>query len=449
MFGALTEKFQGLFSKLGLQKNLTEDSLAEAVKEVRLALLDADVNYSVASHFIKRVKEKAVGQNLIKSVSPREQFVSIIHEELVELMGKELPSLKLDHHPSVFLMCGLQGSGKTTQSAKLAHYIIKNFKKKILLVACDLQRPAAVLQLRKLGEQIQTPVFFIEGENDPVAVAKQAFAKAKAEGFDVMIVDTAGRLHIDEELMKQLDNIKKVTNPQEVFFVAAATSGQDAVKTAELFDQRVNITGSILTMLDGNARAGAAISIKEVTKKPLRFEGMGEKIDDFQPFNPHSMADRILGMGDVINLVRKAKEHIDEKETQRLEEKMRTATFTFEDYLDQMNKIKKMGSIKNLLKMIPGFSSMEGFDISDKEFIKMEAMILSMTKEERLGLDEFTPSRRRRIATGSGTGIDDVNRMIKGFKQLRQMMKNMPKMKKDFLKDPGIMSKMGQGRSFF
>lgn len=449
MFGALTEKFQGLFSKLGRQKSLTEESLSEAVKEVRLALLDADVNYTVASHFIKRVKEKAIGKDLIKSVSARQQFISIIHEELVELMGKETPQLKLEAHPSVILMCGLQGSGKTTQSAKLAYYIQKNHKKKVLLVACDLQRPAAVLQLIKLGDQIAIPVFHIEGEQDPVKVAKNAHQKAKQEGFDVMIVDTAGRLHIDEDLMKQLEAIKKALSPEEIFFVATATSGQDAVKTAEQFDQRVAITGSILTMLDGNARAGAAISIREVTKKPLRFEGVGEKIEDLQPFNPHSMADRILGMGDVINLVRKAKEHIDDEESKKLEEKMRTATFTFDDYLDQMNKIKKMGSIKNLLKMIPGFSSMEGFDISDKEFIKMEAMILSMTKDERLGLDEFVPSRRRRIAQGSGTSVDDVNRMIKGFKQLRQMMKQMPKMKKDFFKDPNLMSKFGQGRSFF
>ena len=449
MFGALTEKFQGLFSKLGSQKSLTEEGLVDAVKEVRLALLDADVNYSVVSHFIKRVKEKAVGQNLIKSVSAREQFISIIHDELVELMGKESTSLKLDHHPSVVLMCGLQGSGKTTQSAKLANYLIKELKKKVMLVACDLQRPAAVLQLKKLAEQVSAPVFYIEGHQDPVAVAKQALVKGKEEGFDVLIFDTAGRLHIDEELMKQLEMIKKVTQPQEIFFVASATSGQDAVKTAEQFDQKIGITGCILTMLDGNARAGAAISIKEVTKKPLRFEGIGEKIVDFQPFNAHSMADRILGMGDIINLVRKAKEHVNEQESQRLEEKLRKATFTFEDYLDQMNKIKKMGSIKNLLKMLPGMSSMPEFEISDKEFVKMEAMILSMTKDERTGIDELVPSRRRRIALGSGTTIDDVNRMIKGFKQLKQVMKHMPKMKKDFFKDPGLMSKIGQGGSFF
>lgn len=449
MFGALTDKFQELFTKLNGKKVFTDEMLTEAVRDVRLALLDADVNYSVASAFVKKIKEKAVGKELLKSVSPKEQFISIIHDELVELMGKEELKLRLDHHPSIILMCGLQGSGKTTQSAKLAQYIIKEYKKKVLLVACDLQRPAAVLQLKKLGSQIDVPVFALEGESDPVAVAKQALRHAKNEGLEVVIFDTAGRLHIDEELMDQLQKIKQLLQPQEVFFVASATTGQDAVKTAEQFDQKIGITGSILTMLDGNARAGAAMSITEVTKKPLRFEGIGEKVTDFQPFNPRSMADRILGMGDIINLVRKAKDHVDEQESKDLEEKIRKASFTYDDYLKQISKIKKMGSIKNLLKMIPGFSSMEGLDISDKEFYKLEAMILSMTQEERLGYDDLLPSRRRRIALGSGTHIDDVNRMVKGFKRLKQMMKEMPKMNKDFFKNSDLMSKIGQGKSFF
>lgn len=449
MFGALTEKFQELFSKLSSKKTLTEESLTSAVREVRLALLDADVNYGIASQFVKKVKEQALGIDLIKSVSPREQFISIIHGELVELMGKEEPSLYLEGYPSVFLMCGLQGSGKTTQSAKLASYLSKKYHKKILLVACDLQRPAAALQLKKLAEQIHIEVFMIEGEIDPVFVGKEALKKAKNEGFEVVIIDTAGRLHIDDELMKQLEKLKRVTEPHEVLFVANATTGQDAVKTAEQFDKRMGITGTILTMLDGNARAGAAISIREITGKPLKFEGIGEKISDFQPFNAHSMADRILGMGDVINLVRKAQEHSDEEDNKIMEEKLIKASFTYDDYLKQIGKIKKMGSIKNLLKMIPGFSDMNAIEFSDEEFMKLEAMILSMTKEERLGLDDLLPSRRRRIAMGSGTTIDDVNRMVKGFKRLKQMMKQMPKMKKDFFKDPQMMSKMTKGKSLF
>jgi signal recognition particle subunit SRP54 len=449
MFSALTDKFQELFTKLNGKKVFTEEMLTEAVRDVRLALLDADVNYSVASVFVKKIKEKALGQELLKTVSPKEQFIGIIHEELVDLMGKEELKLRLDNYPSVILMCGLQGSGKTTQTAKLGQFIKKEYKKKVLLVACDLQRPAAVLQLKKLGSQIEAPVFSLDGEIDPVIVSKEALRFAKSEGFDVVILDTAGRLHIDNELMKQLQKIKNVTEPQEIFFVASATTGQDAVKTAEQFDTTIGITGTILTMLDGNARAGAALSITEVTKKPLRFEGIGEKISDFQPFNPRSMADRILGMGDIINLVRKAKDHVDEQESKELEEKLRKASFTYDDYLKQISKIKKMGSIKNLLKMIPGFSSMEGLDISDKEFIKLEAIILSMTKQERLGFDELLPARRRRIATGSGTTIDDVNRMVKGFKRLKQLMKEMPKMNKDFFKNSDLMSKMGQGKSFF
>jgi len=449
MFGALTEKFQDLFSRLGSKKTLTEETIANAVREVRLVLLDADVNYSVASQFVKQVREKALGVDLIRSVSPREQFISIVHAELVELMGDKESSVYLDGYPSVFLMCGLQGSGKTTQSAKLAQYFTKNNNKKVLLVACDLQRPAAALQLKKLGEQIQVPVFSIEGESDPVVVGKEALKKAKSEGFEVVILDTAGRLHIDDELMKQLEKLKKVTAPHEVLFVANATTGQDAVKTAQQFDEKIGITGTILTMLDGNARAGAAISIREITKKPLKFEGIGEKMGDIQPFNPHSMADRILGMGDVINLVRRAKEHVDEEETAAMEEKLRKASFTYDDYLKQMGKMKKMGSIKGLLKMIPGMGDLAGLEGSDEKFAQMEAIILSMTQDERLGLEELVPSRRRRIALGSGTTVDDVNRMVKGFKQLKQMMKQMPKMKKDFLKNPDMMSKMSQGKSFF
>ena len=438
MFGSLTEKFQQMFASLRGKKSLTEDNIAQAVREVRLALLDADVNYAVASGFVKRVKEKALGDAVIKSVDPGQQFIKIVHEELIALMGsKELP-LEFKTSPTVIVVCGLQGSGKTTQCAKLAAYLQKKpHNKKVLIAACDLQRLAAVDQLKTLASSAAIPVFSVEGEKDPVSVALQALHHAKREFFDVLIVDTAGRLHIDEELMQELKLLKKTLEPQETLFVASAATGQDAVKTAQEFDQRIEITGTILTMLDGSARAGAAISICEVTKKPLKFEGVGEKIGDLQPFNPQSMADRILGMGDIINLVRKAKESIDEKESQELEKKILKAAFTYDDYLKQMGMVKKMGSFKSLLKMMPGMSGLDEIDIDEKEFNKLEAMICSMTPEERYEKVELLPSRRRRIADGSGTKIDDVNRMVKGFKRIKQFCKDMPQLKHQMEKGGG------------
>lgn len=439
MFGALTDKLQSLFSSLTGKKTLTEENVSDAVRQVRLALLDADVNYSVVSDFVKRVKEKSIGDAVLKSVSPGQQFTKLVHDELIELMGSVEAPLDLQAKLSVLMVCGLQGSGKTTSCAKLAAYIGKVEKhKRVLLAACDLQRPAAVEQLKKLGAGLNVPVFTVEGESNPLKVAKKAYEKAEAEGFDVLIVDTAGRLHLDEELMQELEQLKKQLAPREILFVANATTGQDAVRTAAEFDKRVQITGTILTMLDGNARAGAAISIREVTKKPLKFEGIGEKIGDLQVFNPRSMADRILGMGDIINLVKKAQENFDEDQSAELEKKMLKASFTYEDYLRQMGMVKKMGSFKSLLKMMPGFSSMEGFDLSDKEFGKMEAMILSMTLSERQEREELSFSRRKRIAGGSGVHVDEVNRMVKGFKRVKQLFKSMPNMKAQA-------SKMGLG----
>ncbi|MBI3236357.1 MAG: signal recognition particle protein [Chlamydiales bacterium] len=431
MFGALTEKFQGLFSGIAGKKVLTEENISEAIRQVRLALLDADVNYSVATQFIKRVKEKALGSTQIQSVKAADQFIKVIHEELVALMGSEEAGLSLSGSPSVVMLCGLQGSGKTTQCAKLALFFKKKKPEgKILIAACDLQRPAAVEQLKKLGMQIDVPVYSVEGERDPIEVAKRALEKAKREAFDLLILDTAGRLHVDEELMLQLQEIKRVTAPQEILFVASAATGQDAVKAASEFDLRIQITGTILTMLDGSARAGAAISIREVTGKPLKLEGVGEKVGDLQVFNPRSMADRILGMGDVVNLVRKAEEIFDKKESEALEKKMLKASFTYDDYLRQMGMFKKMGSFKSLLKMLPGMSQMGDLDIDDKQFNQIEAMIQSMTLDERIEKVELIPGRRRRIATGSGTSIDEVNRMVKGFKRLKQVCKEMPGMKK-------------------
>ncbi|MCE2983490.1 MAG: signal recognition particle protein [Parachlamydia sp.] len=430
MLGTLTTQLQGIFSKLSGKKKLTEDNIAEAVNEVRLALLEADVNYSVAKTLVKHVKEKSLGEQVFKSVTPGQQFIKIVHDELVALMGSDEAELQLNGKPAVIMLCGLQGAGKTTHCAKLARYLKKKgLCKNPLMAACDLQRPAAVEQLKTLGQQIQVPVFSMEGEKDPVRVAKAALKKAAEDGHDILIVDTAGRLHIDDELMTQLEHVKAALSPDEILFVANATTGQDAVNVATEFNRRMAVTGSILTMLDGNARGGAAISIREVTGKPLKFEGIGEKVDDLQLFNPNSMADRILGMGDTINLVKKAKEHIDEEEAQKLEQKIRSATFTYEDYLKQIQTVKKMGSFKSLLGMLPGMGQLPAMDFDEKEFFKVEAMILSMTPHERNEKEELSPSRRKRLALGSGTKLEDINKLVKSFKQAKQFFKNMPNMK--------------------
>lgn len=430
MLGTLTTKMQDMVSKLTGKKRLTEENIAEAVNEVRLALLEADVNYSVTKVLVKRVKEKALGEQVLKSVSPGQQFIKIVHDELMALMGGQEAALDLQGKPAVLMVCGLQGSGKTTQCAKLAKYLKKKGESKNpLLAACDLQRPAAIQQLQTLGQQIQVPVFTMPGEKDPIRVAKEALKHAKEGGYDLLIVDTAGRLHIDEELMSQLEKIKEIVNPAEILFVANATTGQDAVNIASEFNKRLAVTGTVLTMLDGNTRGGAAISIREVTGKPLKFEGIGEKMDDIQAFNPNSMADRILGMGDTINLVRKAQEHLDEKEAEKLEHKIRTATFTYEDYLKQIQMVKKMGPIKSLLNMLPGAGRLPVMDFDEKEFFKVEAMILSMTQAERMEKCELVNARRKRIAQGSGTKLEDVNKLVKSFKQAKQFFKNMPNMK--------------------
>ena len=430
MLGALTEKMQQLLAKVAGTKKLNESNIADAVSEIRLALLEADVNYGVAKTLVKRIKDKALGEEVLKSVTPSQQFIKIVHDELVQLMGGGEASLDLNQKPTVIMVCGLQGSGKTTHCAKLAHLLKKNKQaRNPLIAACDLQRPAAVLQLQTLGAQNGVAVFSIPGETNPVKVAKDALEKAKQDKHDVLIVDTAGRLHIDNELMEQLVQIKEVLQPSEVLFVANAATGQDAVNVAAEFNKQVAVTGTILTMLDSNARGGAAISIREVTGKPLKFEGIGEKIDDLQVFNPSSMADRILGMGDTINLVRKAQEHIGEEDAKKLEKKIRTATFTYDDYLKQIQMVKKMGSFKSLLGMLPGMGTLKDMNFDDKEFFKVEAMIQSMTLDERIEKQELSVPRRKRIARGSGTKMDDINRLVKSFKQAKQFFKNMPSMK--------------------
>lgn len=423
MFGSLSEKLGSIFSSLVGKKKLTEENISDAVREVRLALLDADVNYTVTKQFIKRVKEKALGDEVVHSVTPGQQFVKILHDELAALMGGGEAKLELKGRPAILMLCGLQGSGKTTQAAKLAKYLMKE-KKRLALAACDLARPAAVEQLKTLGSQLEVSVYSIEGEKRAEKVANFAVKQAQRENVDVLILDTAGRLHIDEELMAELGRIKRSVKPCEVLFVANAATGQDAVTTARAFEEKLGITGSILTMLDGDTRGGAAISIREVTGKPLKFEGIGERIDDLQLFNADSMADRILGMGDTINLVKQAQEHISEQEAAEMEEKMRKASFTYEDYLKQIQAVKKMGSFGKLMKMIPGASRLPDFEEKEKEFFKIEAMILSMTPRERCERDELSMGRTKRVAKGSGTTIADVNKLKKSFKQAKQFFKS-------------------------
>lgn len=429
MLGALTEKMQGLVKRLAGTKKLTDANIADAVSEVRVALLEADVNYSVVKTLVQRVKEKALGDEVIKSVSPGQQFVKVVHEELASLMGGEETELNLTKRPAIVMVCGLQGSGKTTTCAKLAKFLMKKGQiKKPLLAACDLQRPAAIDQLKTLGKEIGVDVFSIEGEKRPEKVAQGALDKVKQGGYDCLIVDTAGRLHIDETLMQELKVVRDLVLPHEILFVANASTGQDAVKVADEFNKRVEVTGSILTMLDGNTRGGAAISIREVTGKPLKFEGVGEKLDDLQVFNPQSMADRILGMGDTINLVRKAQEHFDENEAKELEKKLRKATFTYSDYLKQIQSFKKMGPLKGLLNMLPGAGMLKDLDIDEKEITRVEAIIQSMTPDEREGKVDLIPSRRHRVAKGCGLKVDNVNRLVKSFEQAKSFFKNMPNM---------------------
>ena len=430
MFGALTQKFQSIFSRFSSQKKLTEENITEAVNEVRLALLEADVQYAVAKTFIQRVKEKAIGNKIVESVDAHQQFIKIVHDELVALMGTNEEELRFSKKPACLMLCGLQGSGKTTQAVKLATFLKKKGKcRQPCVVACDLQRPAAKEQLKSLAESAGIGFFSLNGSVNPVEVAKHALSSAANNGWDLLLFDTAGRLHIDEDLMHEIQKLKELVQPEELLFVANAATGQDAVKAAKAFNEKLQLTGSILTMLDGTSRSGAAISIREVTGMPIKFEGVGEKIDDIQIFNPTSMADRILGMGDTINLVRRAEEHFDEKEAKELEQKLKKASFSYEDYLKQLQTVKKMGSFKSLLSMLPGMSQIKDLDFDDREFVKVEAIILSMTPSERQESDELTVPRRKRVARGSGTTIDDVNRLHKSFKQAKQFFKNVPNMK--------------------
>ena len=440
MFDNLSERLERSFKILKGEGKITEINVAETLKDVRKALLDADVNYKVAKSFTDTVKEKALGQNVLTAVKPSQLMVKIVHDELAKLMGGDTVDINLTGKPSVILMSGLQGSGKTTFSGKLARMLKTKRNKHPLLVACDVYRPAAIEQLKVLGEQIQVPVYSEPESKDPVAIAKNSIQEAKAKGYDLVIVDTAGRLAIDEQMMNEIAAIKAGINPDEILFVVDAMTGQDAVNTAKEFNERLDFDGVVLTKLDGDTRGGAALSIRTVVNKPIKFVGTGEKLEAIDQFHPSRMADRILGMGDIVSLVERAQEQYDEEEAKRLQKKIAKNQFDFNDFMAQIQQIKKMGNLKDLASMIPGVSkAIKDVDIDDNAFKSIEAIINSMTPLERTNPEILNGTRRTRIAKGSGTTIQEVNRLLKQFDQTRKMMKMitgtkmgkmMPRMKK-------------------
>lgn len=426
MFENLSDKLDRAFKVLKGSGKITEINVAETVKEVRKALLDADVNYKVAKTFTDKVKEKAIGQNVMIAVSPSQLMVKIVHEELTELMGGVQAEINLKNNPTIILMSGLQGSGKTTLSGKLANYLKTKKQKHVLLVACDVYRPAAVDQLKVLGEQIGVEVYSEPENKNPVQIALNAISKAKELNKNVIVIDTAGRLAIDEMMMDEIAAIKQAIKPTETLFVVDAMTGQDAVNTAKAFNDRLDFDGVVLTKLDGDTRGGAAISIKSVVNKPIKFVGTGEKLDALDVFYPSRMADRILGMGDIVSLVERAQEQFDEKESAELQRKIQKNQFNFNDFLNQLQQIKKMGNMKDLVGMIPGVGkALKDVDINNKSFDGIEAIIKSMTNKERIDPSIINGSRKKRIADGSGTNIQEVNKLIKQFDDMRKMMKMM------------------------
>lgn len=424
MFENLSDRLERSFKILKGEGRITEINVAETLKDVRRALVDADVNYKVARDFTERVKEKALGMNVLTAVKPGQLMVKLVHDELAELMGGEAVGLKLEKRPAIILMSGLQGSGKTTFSGKLANLLKTKQHKKPMLVACDVYRPAAIEQLKVVAAQIDVPVYSEEGNKNVVEIAQHAIQEAKAKAHDVVIIDTAGRLAIDEEMMNEIETLKNAVVPDETLFVVDSMTGQDAVNTAREFNNRLNFDGVILTKLDGDTRGGAALSIRTVVTKPIKFVGTGEKMEAIDVFHPERMADRILGMGDIVSLVERAQEQYDEEEAKRLEKKIKKNQFDFDDFLKQIQQIKKMGSLKDLAAMIPGVGkSIKDLDIDDDAFKGIEAIIQSMTPHERSHPEVLNQSRRMRIAKGSGTDVQEVNRLIKQFDQTRKMMK--------------------------
>lgn len=440
MFDSLSGKLQKAFKNLRGLGKISEENIGEALREVRMALLEADVNFKVAREFIDRVKTLALGQEVLVSVQPGQQIIKIIHDELVQLLGSTNASLEVGGNPACVLMVGLHGSGKTTSSGKLARLLRKQGRQP-LLVAADVYRPAAMDQIATLGKQLDIPVFVKKGETDVLKIAREALDSARQQGLNTLIFDTAGRLQIDEPLVQELVHLRDLVKPQEVLLVLDSATGQEAVNVASHFDQALNITGAILTKLDGDARGGAALSLRAVTGKPIKFVGVGEKLDEFEPFHPERIASRILGMGDVVSLVEKAAETVDMDEAKRMEEKMRKGQFTLEDFLEQLRQMKRMGPLENIVKMLPGGAEMAaGADMSkqEREFRRMEAMICSMTRKERATPVILNASRRKRIAKGSGTTVAELNTLLNKFNQMQQMMKKMGKFQK-------MMMKMGGG----
>ncbi|HMM21429.1 MAG TPA: signal recognition particle protein [Selenomonadales bacterium] len=434
VFEGLADKLQNTFKKLRGRGKLTESDVTEALREVRMALLEADVNFKVVKDFIARVKERAVGQDVLESLTPAQQVVKIVNDELTALMGGTQSRIAIaSRPPTVIMLVGLQGAGKTTTAGKLAHFLKKQ-NKRPLLVAADIYRPAAIKQLQVLGEQLEMPVFTLGDQETPVTIAKKAIDHANAYARDVVIIDTAGRLHINAELMDELKAVKQTVRPHEILLVVDAMTGQDAVTVAEAFHGELGLDGVILTKLDGDARGGAALSVKAVTGCPIKFAGMGEKLDALEPFHPDRMASRILGMGDVLSFIEKAQSAIDIEQAQAMEKKLRKDDFTLDDFLDQLQQVKKLGPLDQLLGMLPGMGNlkkMQGMEFDDKQFKQIEAIIQSMTKKERRDPAILNGSRRKRIAVGSGTRVQDVNRLLKQFAEARKMMKKMQGMQKN------------------
>lgn len=424
-FEGLSEKLNNVFKKLKSRGKLTESDIKEAMREVRLALLEADVSYKVVKDFVAKVSEKAVGNEVLESLTPAQQVIKIVRDELCGLMGNSNSRINMPSKgPCIIMMCGLQGSGKTTHSAKLAKYFKKEGHRP-LLVACDIYRPAAINQLKVVGEKADVKVFEM-GQINPVVIAKQAVSHAKDYGNDIIILDTAGRLHIDTELMNELKNIKEAVGPSEIMLVVDAMTGQDAVNVAKAFDDALGIDSVLMSKLDSDTRGGAALSVLSVTGKPIKFVGTGEKLDEFEQFHPERMASRILGMGDVMTLIEKAEDVINKKEAEELARKLQENKFDMNDLLEQMRQIQKMGSLKSIISMIPGVGDkLKDIDVDDKQFVRLEAMITSMTKAERAKPSIINPQRKRRIAAGSGTKVEDINRLLKQFEQMQKMMKQL------------------------
>ncbi|WP_066289133.1 signal recognition particle protein [Bacillus sp. FJAT-29937] len=441
-FEGLADRLQNTIQKIRGKGKVNEADVKEMMRDVRLALLEADVNFKVVKEFVKKVSERAVGQEVLKSLTPGQQVVKVVKEELTQLMGGEQSKIAVSSRPpTVIMMVGLQGAGKTTTTGKLANLLRKKYNRNPLLVAADIYRPAAIKQLETLGKQLSMPVFSLGDKVSPVEIAKQAIAKAKEDHHDYVLIDTAGRLHVDEALMDELKQIKELSKPDEIFLVVDAMTGQDAVNVAQSFNELLGLTGVVLTKLDGDTRGGAALSIRSVTNTPIKFVGLGEKLDALEPFHPERMASRILGMGDVLTLIEKAQANVDEEKAKEMQQKMRTASLTFDDFLEQLSQVRSMGPLDELLKMLPGASKMKGLDklqVDEKQISQVEAIIRSMTKNEKIHPETINASRRKRIAKGSGTTVPEVNRLLKQFEDMKKMMKQMSGMQQKGKKKGGF-----------